>query len=50
MSICQMVDEIKLDYCPTHKSIPGNETADCLAKVAPKKAKHLPQRPDISLA
>ena len=42
-----MVDEIKLDYCPAHKSIPGNETVDCLAKVALKKAKHLPQRPDI---
>ena len=49
MSICQMVDEIKLVYCPAHKGIPGNETADSLVKVTSKKAKHLPQRPEISL-
>ena len=40
-----MEDEIKLVYCPAHKGIPENETADSLAKVASKKAKYLPQSP-----
>ena len=50
MSICQVVDEIKLVYCPAHKGMLDSETADSLAKLASKKAKHLPQRPEISLA
>ena len=45
-----MVDEINLVYCLAHKGIPENEAAISLAKVASKKAKHLPQRPGISLA
>ena len=45
-----MVAEIKLVYCMAHKDTPDNKTADNLAKIAPKKAKHLPQRPEISLA
>ena len=50
ISICQMVDEIKLIYGPAHKGIPDNETADSLVNVASKKAKHLPERPEISRA
>ena len=49
-TICQMLDETKLVYCPANKGIPDNETADSLAKVALRKAKHLSQRPEISLA
>ena len=45
-----MVDETKLVYCAANKGIPDNETADSLAKIAPKKAKHLSQRPEISPA
>ena len=48
MSICQMVDEIKLVYCPALKGIPKHETADNLAKVVSKKAKHLPQMPEMT--
>ena len=50
MSICQRVDKIKLVYCPTHQGLPDNRTDDSLVKVPSKKAKHLPQRPKISLA
>ena len=50
IKICQVVDEINVVYCLAHKGIPDNEAAISLAKVASKKAKHLPQRPDISLA
>ena len=50
MSICQMVDETKSVYCTAHEGIQDNETADSLAKVASKKAKHLPKRPKILLA
>ena len=39
MNICQIVDEIKLVYCPAHKSIQDNYTADSLTKVASKKTK-----------
>ena len=47
MNICQIVDEIKLVYCPAHKSIRDNYTADSLTKVASKKTKHLPQSREI---
>ena len=50
MSICQMVDETKSVYCPAHEGIRDNGTADSLTKVASKKAKHLPKRPEILLA
>ena len=50
MSICQVVDDIKLIYCPACKGVPENKTTDSIAKVQSKKAKHLPQRPEISLA
>ena len=36
------VDEIKMIYSLTHKSIYENEMADSLAKVAEKKAAYLP--------
>ena len=38
------VDEIKMIYSLTHKSIYENEIADWLAKVAAKKAAYLPPR------
>ena len=41
MRMCQMIDKIKLVYCPVHKGILDNETADSLTKVASKKAKYL---------
>ena len=41
MRMCQMIDTIKLVYCPVHKGILDNETADSLTKVASKKAKYL---------
>ena len=50
MSICQMVEEIKLVYCPAHKGITDSETADSLDKVVSKKAKHLPWKPEIHFA
>ena len=50
MSICQVVDETKSVHRPAHEGIRDNETADSLAKVASKKAKHLPKRPEILLA
>ena len=50
MSICQVVDETKSVQRPAHEGIRDNETADSLAKVASKKAKHLPKRPEILLA
>ena len=33
MSICQMVDDIKLVYCPARKGIPENKAPDSTAKV-----------------
>ena len=50
MSICQVVDETKSVHRPAHEGIRDNETADSLAKVASKTAKHLPKRPEILLA
>ena len=50
MSICQVVDETKSVHRPAHEGIRDNETADSLAKVASKKAKHLPKRLEILLA
>ena len=41
MRMCQMIHTIKLVYCPVHKGILDNETADSLTKVASKKAKYL---------
>ena len=41
------VDEIKMIYSLTHKSIYENELADSLAKVAAKTAAYLPPRIDL---
>ena len=40
----KFVDEIKRIYCPAHKGIYEIQMADSLAKVAAKKATHLPPR------
>ena len=39
--ISTKVKSIKIIYCPAHKGIKDNETADTLAKIATKKAKTL---------
>ena len=45
-----IVEHIKLIYCPAHKSIKENKVADNLSKTASKKASHLPPRTEISLS
>ena len=44
------VDEIKMIYCPAHKGIYENEMAESLAKVAPKKAIHLPPKIHLTMS
>ena len=45
--ISTKVKSIKIVYCPAHKGIKENETADALAKIATKKAKTLEPTLDI---
>ena len=49
IQLSSLVSEIQIIYCPAHKGIEDNEIADSLAKVASKKASHLPPRTDLSI-
>ena len=42
------VESINIIYSPAHKNIKDNESADQLAKLAAKRAKHLPPNPEVS--
>ena len=37
-------------YFPAHKTIYENEMGNSLAKVAPKKATHFPQKTDLTMS
>ena len=50
MKITSLLEHVKLTYCPAHKGIKENEIADNIAKIASKKASHLPSRAGISIS